>query len=581
MKESARRKTKTGGAGRGSGPLHFRDAILSRETGAARKEWGGRLRVALVYPNRYAVAMANLGFLTIHARINARPGALCERAFLPDLRDARGIAAQAGGVRTLESGRPLSDFDIVAFSLSCETDLSNLPSILSSGGLPPFRSDRERSGERHPFVLGGGFAASLNPEMAGAIADAVVVGDGERAIEALLDLGSPPEDRDGFLRAVSAIPGLYVPAGYVPEHAPPGAGDPPGGGRLLALVPRPGFPGTVVREDVALADYPQPEVAWSPDSELGDMVLVETSRGCPGKCGFCAASHVCPRFREAPVENVRAAAMAAWPQRKKVGLIGAAVLDWSPFRDFAREILAMGGAVSPASVRADHVDEEIAEILRLGGHRTVALAPECGDEKRRGLIGKRMPDETFFSAARFLARAGILSFKLYFLVGLPGAPAEEEVGSTVAFMRAFKAAVLEEARSIGRMGTVTAVLSPFVPKPFTPLQWAPMAEERALSGRMSAIAKAVRPEGNLAVTSDTARSALLQGYLGLSDRRIESVLRRIRPNKGSLPAGELPVGPESLLFREKGVDEYFPWDVVEGGAPRSALRARYEAITRG
>jgi radical SAM superfamily enzyme YgiQ (UPF0313 family) len=336
-----------------------------------------------------------------------------------------------------------------------------------------------------------------------------------------------------------------------------------------------------VREDVRLADYPPPPVAWSPDSELGDMVLVETSRGCPGKCAFCAASHACPNFREAPVGQVRDAAMAAWPQRKRVGLIGAAVLDWSPFRDFAREMLAMGGSVSPASVRADHVDDEIAEILRLGGHRTVALAPECGDERRRALIGKRMPDETFFAAARTLARAGILSFKLYFLVGVPGAPAGEEEGATVAFLRAFKAAVLGEARAIGRMGTVTAVLSPFVPKPFTPLQWAPMAGERDLSSRMAAIAKAVRPEGNLSVTSDTARAALLQGYLGLSDRRIEGVLRRTRPNKGSLPAGDLPVAPGSLLFREKEADECFPWDVVDGGLPRATLRARYERIRGG
>lgn len=578
MKEEARRKKKPGGAGRGSGPFHFRDAIVSRERGAVRKEWGGRLRVALVYPNRYPVAMANLGFLTIHARINARPDALCERAFLPDARESSGAGAPSSPVRTLESGRPLSDFDVVAFSLSCETDLANLPSILSAGGLSPFRSDRERSGEPQPFVLGGGFAASLNPEMAGAIADAVVVGDGERALGSILDLGAPPDDRDAFLRDVASIPGLYVPSGYLPEHAAPLPGDSPGGGRLLALVPRPGFPDRVVREDVALADYPPPPVAWSPDSELGDMVLVETSRGCPGKCAFCAASHACPVFREAPVGQVRDAAMAAWPERRKVGLIGAAVLDWTPFRAFAREMLAMGGSVSPASVRADHVDEEIADILRQGGHRTVALAPECGDEKRRALIGKRMPDETFFSAARILARAGILSFKLYFLVGVPGSPAGEEVEATVAFLRAFKAAVLGEARSIGRMGTVTAVLSPFVPKPFTPLQWAPMCDERGLSARMAAVVKAVRPEGNLAVTSDTARAALLQGYLGLSDRRIEDVLRRTRPNKGSLPAGALPVSPASLLFREKGAEEYFPWDVVAGGLPRETLRARFERI---
>lgn len=563
-----------------SGGREAAGPLLARETGGGRREWGGRLRVALVYPNRYAVAMANLGFLTIHARINARVDALCERAFLPE----RGGAASAEGppaVRTLESGRPLSDFDLVAYSLSCETDLANLPSILSAGGVPPFRADREASGAMHPVVIGGGFSASLNPEMAGAVADAVVVGDGERAIGALLDLGAPSSDRAGYLRELSRVPGMYIPSGYRPVYAEPRGSDPPGGGRLLRIEPLAGFPEKVVREVVDLADYPQPPVVTSPDAEMGDMILVETSRGCPGKCAFCAASHACPRFREAPVENVRAVVDAAWAGRKKVGLVGAAVLDWSPFKAFAREVLARGGSVSPASVRADLVDDEIAEMLRLGGHRTVALAPECGGEGRRGRIGKKIPDAVFHDAARTLARNGILSFKLYFLAGVPGAPAEEEAAETVAFLRAFKEAVLDEARAIGRMGTVTAVLSPFVPKPFTPLQWAPMATEKDLSGRMERIAREVRPLGNLAVTSDTARAAILQGYLGMSDRRVEGALRRCRPGKGSLPPGALPVRPEELLFREKEADEFFPWDVVDGGPPRRALRARYESITKG
>ena len=119
------------------------------------------------------------------------------------------------------------------------------------------------------------------------------------------------------------------------------------------------------------------------------MSLVETSRGCPGMCGFCAAAHACPSFREFPLERVRAAVDAAWPHRRKVGLIGAAVLDWGPFRRLAREILDRGGTVSPASVRADLVDGEIAEILARSGHRTVALAPECGDETLRARVGKR------------------------------------------------------------------------------------------------------------------------------------------------------------------------------------------------
>ena len=560
------------------------------ETGAVRKEWGGRTRVALIYPSAYATGMSNLGFLLVHAQVNARPEALCERAFLPRGagrggtdhpvgRRAKPPAGPPAGT-TLESGRPLSDFDIVAFSLSYENDLPNLPGILAAGGIPPFREDRAASGGRYPLVVAGGFAASLNPEPCGVFADAVVIGDGERAVDALLDLGAGDPTDEGFLRALSGIPGVYAPGGYVPSYD--GEGKPGAGGRLLSLSPLPGFPGRVVREALDLSVLPPPPpLVLAEETELGSMSLVETSRGCPGTCGFCAASHACPSFREFPLERVRAAVDAAWPHRKKVGLIGAAVLDWKPFRTLAREILARGGSVSPASVRADRVDEEIAEILARSGHRTVALAPECGDARLRARIGKGLPDAAFFEAASTLVRAGIVSFKLYFLVGLPGTGREEEVEGITEFLGEFRGRVLGEARATGRMGTITAVLSPFVPKPSTPLQWAAMAGEGELRARGDAVASFARAVPNLRCTGETPRDAVLQGYLGLGDRRAGEDLRNAKG--GRIPASTPGFGSRqaAVVHREKGADEFFPWDVVEGGIAKKALRARYEAYLRG
>src|SRR5512145_1875523 len=225
----------------------LREEVLSREVGAARKEWGGRTRVALVYPNRYATGMSNLGFLTVHARINARADALCERAFLPGPAEGRLLRGRKLPLSALESGRPLSDFDVVAFSLSYENDLLNVPPILAAGGVPALRHLRRGGGRPRPLVLAGGFAASLNPEPAGTIADAVVVGDGERAVDAILSLGSPRPDDPGYLAELAAVPGVYVPWGYEPEYA--GRGD---GRTLVGLTPRRGFPGVVVREEVPL-----------------------------------------------------------------------------------------------------------------------------------------------------------------------------------------------------------------------------------------------------------------------------------------------------------------------------------------
>jgi radical SAM superfamily enzyme YgiQ (UPF0313 family) len=573
----------------------FHEEILSREVGAVRKEWGGKLRVALVYPNRYEAAMSNLGFLTIYARVNARADAVCERAFLPRERTGgkvlhggnkrpmpRGEPAGRGlPLTTLESSRPLSDFDVVAFSLSYENDLLHLPSLLAAGGVPPLRADRAagkppRRRER-PLVLAGGFAASLSPEPAGTVADAVVVGDGERAVGSILDLGSPRPADDGYLKELAAIPGLFVPAGYLPEYdlrAGKGLSPP---GRFAGLAPRPGFPARVVRETISLEEFPPALPVLAEDAELGRMALVETSRGCPKRCGFCAAAHACPDFREVPLAFVRATVDALWPHRTTVGLVGAAVLDWRHFRVLSKEILSHGGSVSPASVRADLVDKEIAGILSASGHRTVSLAPEAGSEELRTRMGKRVADEVFFSAARTLARAGIVSVKLYFLCGIPGAGAGEEVEGTVDFLAALRREVLREAKSIGRMGTVTAVLSPFVPKPFTPLQWAPMAPEKDLKSRQRNVAAKVRSLPNVRVSADSPRSSLLQGYLGLSDRRVEEILRQAGTGKVRLPCGD---ALSEIVFREKNAEEVFPWDVVEGGLPRKVLRNRYESIIR-
>ncbi len=555
------------------------DAVLAREIGAVRKEWGGRIRVALVYPNLYRAGMSNLGFLIVHGRINARGDALCERVFLPEPAEERILVRRSLPLSALESGAPLSAFDVVAFSLSYENDLRNRPAILSAGGVPPYRAERAASGGVHPLVLAGGFAASLNPEPSGCLADAVVVGDGERAIESVLDLGAPRPGDEGYLRALASVPGVYVPAGYVPRYAAPVPGADKGYDRLAGLANREGFPPSVAREKVSLDLYPPVPPVLAEDTELGRMALVETSRGCPRMCGFCAAAHACPEYREAPLSGVLAAVDAAWPHRRRIGLIGAAVLDWRHFREFSREILARGGTVSPASVRADLVDGEIAAILAQSGHRTVALAPECGSERLRARIGKRVSDRVFLDAARTLARAGIVSFKLYFLVGVPGADRDEEVEGAVAFLKEFRDAVLEESRPVGRMGTVTAVLSPFVPKPFTPLQWAPMPSGEELGERQERIAAGVRSIPNLRLRPDPPSPALLQGFLSLSDRRAEQALRLSRRGRLKASSASLAVPLAETVHREKGAREFFPWDIVEGGLPRDVLRARYEAMT--
>jgi radical SAM superfamily enzyme YgiQ (UPF0313 family) len=178
-------------------------------------------------------------------------------------------------------------------------------------------------------------------------------------------------------------------------------------------------------------------------------------------------------------------------------------------------------------------------------------------------------------------RAGIVSFKLYFLVGLPGTRREEETEAIGGFLRRFRERVLGEARAAGRMGTITAVLSPFVPKPFTPLQWAGMAEEEEIRSREEAVASFVRSAPNLQWTGERPRDAVLQGYLGLSDRRVSEDLRRVKG--GRLPASTPGLAQRiaAVVHREKSAGECFPWDVIDGGIRKGTLRARYEKYLKG
>jgi radical SAM superfamily enzyme YgiQ (UPF0313 family) len=404
------------------------------------------------------------------------------------------------------------------------------------------------------------------------MADAVAVGDGERIVPALLDRAPFFPADEGWLRDLATLPGLYVPGGY--DLSADGAG------RFAALIPRVGFPARVRREEIPPGEIDLLPVPRSDESEFPGMVLLETSRGCPRRCAFCAAAHGCPAFRPFPLETVRKALRDSGGLPAKVGLVGAAVLDWPPFVEFAREVLEGGGTVSPASVRADLVTEEVAAILARSGHRTVAVAPECGTFPHRARAGKGVPDEAFFRAGRTLARAGIVSFKLYFLLGLPWIDGREEAEGVVSFTRAFREEVMEEARGVGRMGTVTATLSPFVPKPFTPLQWAPMAREADVAARERIVREGLRGVANVRVQSDGAASSLLQGYLGSGDRRVGRDLARAR--RGRLRLGrDSAIPPDDLLFREKGEEDPFPWEVVEGPLPRRELWKRYLAVTRG
>jgi len=484
-----------------------RAQLLADEDGTIRKDPGGKLRVALVYPNRYAVGMSNLGVQTLYRLFNARPDVVCERAFLPD-------------GRTLESGRRLAEMDVIAFSVSFELDYPHLPRLLRAGGVEPFADQR-----RGPLVIAGGATVSYNPEPIAPFLDAAVVGEADHLTDRLVEALRQGED------ALAALPGVYLPArGPMPTA------------RLL------------VRD---LDAVPVCTAIYTPHTAFGAMTLVEVGRGCPYGCRFCVASHVYRPARWRRFDALWPVIAAGLTHRRRVGLLGASVTDHPDILRLCEAILAAGGEPAPASMRADALTDELLALLARGGVRTITLAPEAGTEALRRRVGKTVTDEALLSAAERAARAGIPQLKLYVIVGLPGETADD------------LAAIPALARRLAEVSglRVSVGCSVFVPKPGTPWARQPMIPERRARRALEDIRTALGRR--MDVTHESARWAYWQGVLARGDRAQAAALARIADGPDTPAAWDAAfrdagLDPDRYALAALPPDAPLPWAHIGG-----------------
>jgi len=490
---------------------HTRENYLAGEIGTIRKDPGGKMRVALLYPNRYEVGMSNLGFQTLYRLFNARDDVVCERAFLPEVIRPQTV------LRTLESDYRLSEMDVVAFSVSFELDYVNIPRMLCLGGIEPFASER-----RHPLVLAGGATLSYNPEPIAPFLDIAVIGEAEDVVNPLVDAlhgASETEVHD----ALAMLPGVYLPT----DGASP-------------------TPRLAVRNLNATPIYNQ---IFTEHTEFGGMALVEIARGCPHACSFCIASHAYRPARWRDTEALLPAIERGLQYRKRVGLIGASVTDHPQIVPLCEEILRRGGQPSPASMRADMLTDELLTLLAAGGVQTITLAPETGRESLRRQVGKTLSDDALFAAAQRARRAGISQMKLYFIAGLPG-ETEEDVA-------AIPALALRLAKESGMK--VSVGCSIFIPKPGTPFARKPMITQRDARRKLDSINKSLH--GQLEFTAERTRWSYWQAVLARGGRELAPALAVI---------AESPDTPSSwdAAFRAHNLEaDRYALDAIPADAP--------------
>ncbi len=541
---------------------------LKQETGAVANPWGGRLTVALVYPNTYHQGMSNLGLQTVYQMLNSRDDSLCERFFLPDPEDLDEHRRSGFPLVSVESQRPLADFDMVAFSISFENDYLNLPVIFELGRVPLWREERN---ERHPLVICGGVCAFLNPEPLAEVMDLFAVGEAEVILPLLLEglLNSSTNNRKELLDRLSQLPGIYQPGGYTLGYEETG--------ELKSMVPCRDLPDYVQRQwQSNLDDSQSSTCVATPDTEFGSMHLVEVSRGCPRACRFCAAGFIYRPFREHSLDHLRQEILDNPQGVGRVGLVAAAVSDYGELADIGREILEQGGEVSVSSVRIDAITADQVSVLAEAGHKTLALAPEAGSQRMRDVINKGIDEAQILAAVKLLAEVGIPNLKLYFMIGLP-TELEDDINAiadlTVKIRQVWEAI----GKQRGRLGRLHLSVNPFVPKPWTPLQWAPMERRALLEKKYRLLQKRLRPLPNVDLNFESLRQAEIQGFFARGDRRVGRTLPLLAEG-ASLKAACRQVGldPAFYLYRERGVDELFSWDIIEQGVQREHLREEYD-----
>ena len=530
------------------------------ETGGFRKNWKDKIRIALVYPNRYAVGLSNLGFQTVYRLLNSFESVVCERVFLPEPGDI---------IHSVESNRKLGDFHVVAFSISFENDYLHLITLLRDSGIP-FQSSQRN--DAHPIVIAGGVACFVNPEPIACFIDCFLIGEAECMLPQFIScLESRPADRRSLLSdIVHMTPGAYVPAFYEDRYTPDG--------HFESLTPIEGVPSKILRcycENIS--ETPSQSSIVTPHSSFGNIYLIEVGRGCPHGCRFCSAGYIYrpPRFTSLPVLEscIRNGILIS----SRIGLVGAAVSDLPDIDKLCIQAQEAGVRLSFSSLRADALTPELVASLAVSHVKTATLAPDAGSERMRQVINKNITEFQILESTASLVSAGIPNLKLYFMIGLP-TETLEDIESIICLCQKIKHVFLESSRVQKHIGEITISINAFIPKPFTPFQWSAMEKMPLLKKKLKLIICGLKKIPNVRIDANNFKEAVVSALLSRGDRRVSRILIEAARYSGNWRKVFKEMSDFPLSFhvhRERPLVEPFPWDHIDNRIHKNFLKQEY------
>ena len=552
------------------------------------------IRFAMCFPDLYEIGMSHLGIQILYDMFNRREDTWCERVYSPWTDLDKVLREKNIPLFALESQDPVRDFDFLGITIQFEMCYTNILQILDLSRIPLHASDRT---EKDPFVIGGG-PCTCNPEPLADFFDIFYIGEGETVYDELLDAyktwKSSGKSRKAFLETAAQIEGLYVPAFYDPEYNADGT--------LKSFVPNNiNAPATVKKQvvmDVTDASYPMnPVVPFIKATQ--DRVVLEIQRGCIRGCRFCQAGMIYRPTRERNVDKLKeyARTMLKNTGHEEISLSSLSSSDYSDLKELVTflidEFRGKGINISLPSLRIDAFSLDVMSKVQDIRKSSLTFAPEAGSQRMRNVINKGLTEEDILDGAGQAFEGGWTKVKLYFMLGLP--TETEEDMREIARLSDRVARRYYEIPKEQRNGKcqITASSSFFVPKPFTPFQWAPMCTAEEYMRRAGIVKEEFHSQLNrksLKYNWHDAQVTVLEGVMARGDRKTGKVVEEAYHlgclfdswtesfhNDLWMQAFEnTGIDPDFYNLRERGEDELFPWDFIDTGVTRKFLRREWE-----